>query len=122
MTEVVMRLVSKAVCSELKPQLTSHLSPHQFGAGMSCGAEALVHGIRAALDVDPSMMVLGLDISNAFNTVERSVIMEELTRLPPSPYTLFPHGLWPPRAAAVASRRVVEDAVVIFWHTPGGSP
>eukprot|EP00850_Spirogloea_muscicola_P016161 SM000129S26148 [mRNA] locus=s129:229123:230901:- [translate_table: standard] len=45
---------------------------------MSCGAEALVHGIRAALDVDPSMMVLGLDISNAFNTVERSVIMEEL--------------------------------------------
>eukprot|EP00850_Spirogloea_muscicola_P006008 SM000028S10102 [mRNA] locus=s28:309761:310456:+ [translate_table: standard] len=38
---------------------------------MSCGAEALVHGIRAALEVDPSTMVLGLDISNAFNTVKR---------------------------------------------------
>eukprot|EP00850_Spirogloea_muscicola_P001761 SM000006S19526 [mRNA] locus=s6:1315503:1317175:- [translate_table: standard] len=59
---------------------------------MSCGAEALVRGIRATLYVDPSMMVLGLDISNAFNTVERSVIMEELRDHFPS---LIPFSSWP---------------------------
>eukprot|EP00850_Spirogloea_muscicola_P021666 SM000257S08650 [mRNA] locus=s257:175322:176538:- [translate_table: standard] len=121
MTEVVMRLVSKAVCSVLKPQLTSHLSPHQFGAGMSCGAEALVHGIRAALDVDPSMMVLGLDISNAFNTVERRVIMEELRDDFPSLISFFLMAYGRPGRLLWQAGESWKT-VVIFWLTPGGSP
>eukprot|EP00850_Spirogloea_muscicola_P018005 SM000160S02546 [mRNA] locus=s160:173641:174439:- [translate_table: standard] len=49
------------------------------------------------------MMVFGLNDSNTSNTVESQRHHGGAARPLPFPYTLLPHGLWPPRAAAVAS-------------------
>ena len=76
--EIFTRLVGKAVVIQLRDALQNAMLPLQFGVAVPGGAEAVVLGIRAALEAHPEWVVLKVDVANAFNTVHRSTIFQAL--------------------------------------------
>lgn len=65
--------------------LQRYIHPHQLAVGTSDGTEAIIHATRATLDDRASnpMVLLQIDASNAFNNIERSVVLAEfILRVP----------------------------------------
>eukprot|EP00850_Spirogloea_muscicola_P016163 SM000129S26150 [mRNA] locus=s129:227665:229088:- [translate_table: standard] len=58
--------------------------PPPFWRGAFCaeGAEAVVHGLRAAMYCNPSWVVLSVAVKNAFNSVNRAIAQELRTIIP----------------------------------------
>ena len=52
--------------------------PEQFGGGLPCGADAIAFCTRIYLGMFPERMAAHADVKNAFGTIERSIILEEL--------------------------------------------
>lgn len=77
--ETLRRLVGKCVCLTLRKQLEQHFFPSQLGVGIKGGVEMVVHAVESILD-DPATCeaILAVDLSNAFNEMERKPILEEL--------------------------------------------
>lgn len=71
-------IVGRAVIWKLRSRLAPYLAPHQLGVAVSGGLETLVRGLQVALDVHSEWGVLQVDVSNAFNLVDRGVVFEEL--------------------------------------------
>jgi hypothetical protein len=70
--EVLPRLLSTLLLQHYMPRLTQQLvGVGQLGVGVSCGAEALGHGVAAVLHSHSDWAVLDLDILNAFNMLDR---------------------------------------------------
>ncbi|MEL6449579.1 MAG: reverse transcriptase domain-containing protein [Pseudomonadota bacterium] len=67
------------------------LAPLQVGVGTSGGVEAVAHAVRNALDTDPDHIALSLDIQNAFNSVCRKAVLQEVRAHAPS---LLPVVQW----------------------------
>ena len=76
--ETLARLVGRAMVVQLRDALQQALMPLQFGIAVQGGTEAVVLGIRAALQAHPDWVVLKVDVSNAFNSVHRSSFFEAL--------------------------------------------
>ena len=83
--ELMRRLVSRAFC--LLPALKKRtqacfLELHQLGVGIRGGAEAAVQCVKMRLQLagknKERVAVLKLDFENAYNTISRQVILEEL--------------------------------------------
>ena len=63
--------------------LAAELQPVQLGVGVRMGCEAAVHSVRDHVDTHtetPDMAIIKLDLTNAFNTVHRSVVLREVIR------------------------------------------
>ena len=59
------------------------MSPHQYGVGVSSGAERVVHSLQYALtDTTRGLSLLQVDISNAFNACDRGRVLRELYSTP----------------------------------------
>ena len=54
---------------------------HQLGIGVSGGLEAAVNGAKAFLYAHPDMVLLKLDLKNAFNSISRVLIRRRLVEL-----------------------------------------
>lgn len=66
------RLVAKCAVNRVKQSVSSLLTPHQLGFGISKGAEAAAHAARIYLQhLPPESLLLKLDIKNAFNSLRR---------------------------------------------------
>lgn len=81
------RLVSKVALAAVLPVVSEYLQPHQVGVGVRGGAEGLVHALnRLVTDQQhsPDLVVVSLDFQNAFNTVDRNRMLEEVVRHCPS--------------------------------------
>ena len=76
--EMLHRLVARTVGMQLRQRFQAFFAPLQFGVATPGGCEAVVAGIRACLDVEPSSLVLQVDLANAFNEVDRVAMFEEL--------------------------------------------
>lgn len=79
--ETLRRLVSKLCCLRIAATAHNSLSPHQIGVATKGGIEAAIHSVRhLALSHgnDPSKVLLKVDFSNAFNVMDRRVILEEV--------------------------------------------
>ncbi|KAJ8730152.1 hypothetical protein PYW07_017190 [Mythimna separata] len=77
---VFRRLTAKLACRAVKEEMSRYLQPHQLGFGTRLGCEAAIHATRAFV-TDPESedsIVLKLDIRNAFNTLERDVLLSEV--------------------------------------------
>jgi hypothetical protein len=73
------RLAAKVACRGVNDKCALLLKPRQLGVGVKGGAEALAHGARRYLDSMPSDHVfVKLDFTNAFNSVRRDVVREEV--------------------------------------------
>ena len=74
------RLVAKCFSSALASQAAALLKPHQLGVGVRGGAEAVAHAVSDAVGDDPSRWVLQNDLVNAYQQVDRGVVLEEVAR------------------------------------------
>ncbi|XP_026416285.1 uncharacterized protein LOC113311695 [Papaver somniferum] len=61
--------------------MTSYLGNHQFGVGIPCGGEGIVHSVNRLLelkgDQNTTTMLL-IDFTNAFNIVDRTAMLNEV--------------------------------------------
>ena len=76
--EVLTRLIGRAIVVQIRDALQSILVPFQYGFAVPGGAEAVVHGIRAALAAQPDWVILKVDVANAFNSINRSSFFNAL--------------------------------------------
>ena len=74
----IRRLVARAVCSHLKKEMADYLAPHQYGVSTPGGAEVMSHLIQLCSQQDENSVILKVDAKNAFNTISRDIILEEV--------------------------------------------
>ncbi len=85
--EVFRRLVSKCLSRSIQADAFRILTPLQLGVGVRGGCEAIVHTVSTFLDNDfspDSKWSLFLDFSNAFNSIDRDCMFEEVRARIPS--------------------------------------
>ena len=75
--EAFYRLVSRAICMQIRETLGSYFQ-WQFGFAFRGGCEVANLGVRLLLESTPSWGVIQVDVKNAFNTISRRPIFEEL--------------------------------------------
>jgi hypothetical protein len=82
------RLVAKLGCRAVRERMAEYLQPHQLGFGTQRGCEAAIHATRmfAAQPGNADCVIIKLDVKNAFNTVERDVLLGEVEENIPSLY------------------------------------
>ena len=74
----IRRLVARAACSCLKKEMADYLTPHQYGVSTPGGAEVMSHLIQLCLQENENSVILKVDAKNAFNSISRDVILEEV--------------------------------------------
>jgi len=83
MGSVLRRIAARAACNLVKGASAAAVGRHQYGVGRKAGAELMHKSVHALVDADPSKVVLGFDVSNAFGTMPRQKVLEGvLERLP----------------------------------------
>ena len=85
--ETLRRLIGKAVWEPIKAEVQSNLEPIQLGVGTAMGAERIVHLTRAWLNANKEgkgRVLVTLDLSNAFNCVDRWAFREAVRDMAPS--------------------------------------
>ena len=96
--EVLRRLTAKCLCSDVRNSARDLLCPLQVGVATRNGTEAVVHTARHWAQRhagQAEQVLLKIDFSNAFNTVDRaSLLRETRLRLPGlSPWAEWCYGL-----------------------------
>ena len=78
--EILRRLVSKCLALAALPGALSVLSPLQLGVNVKGGCEAIIHAVSHIMSSVPSTQkwTLLLDFSNAFNSISRQAMFEQL--------------------------------------------
>ena len=62
----------------------SLLSPHQLGVGVKGGLEAIIHSVKHIVEQkNDEVLVLQVDLTNAFNCCERDMAFQEVEKLFP---------------------------------------
>ena len=98
---IVRSLTSKCLSAHILPLVKQMLPPHQVGVGTKKGAEALVHSLKLLLSnssiASQSKCCLLLDFSNAFNSIDCSVLFQEVrSKIPAfSPWLKCCYGAQP---------------------------
>ena len=84
--EVLRRLTSKCFSTAVRAEVIRILIPLQVGVGVREGCEAIIHSVARILereDLDPDSRWILLDFSNAFNSISRECMFEEIrSRIP----------------------------------------
>ena len=84
--ETLRRLAAKVLLCSYKNTLREYLEPCQVGVGTRGGCEAVVHTCRqwiARNKQDNRKILVKVDISNAFNCVDRSAVLQAVRRVAP---------------------------------------
>jgi hypothetical protein len=76
--ETLYRFKSHVLCFQFHEAFTTHFSSHQFEVATKGGCETIIHGVRCTLDLHPDWVVFQLDVVNAFNSLLKGVIFQEL--------------------------------------------
>jgi hypothetical protein len=96
--EALRRVAAKLLCTRHNKQLSVELrAVGQVGVGVAGGAESLTHAARRLSDSwreSPAYLVLKVDFQNAFNLVERELVLEACRRRMPGvlPYAWCAYG------------------------------
>ena len=81
--ELFYRLAGIIAVSKVVSPAAALLAPHQYGVGVSCGAERIVHSLQHSLtDGVAKLALLKVDISNAFNSWDRTRVLQQLYARP----------------------------------------
>ncbi|KAL0852553.1 hypothetical protein ABMA27_016972 [Loxostege sticticalis] len=82
------RLSAKIACYAIKESMADYLQPHQLGFGTRQGCEGAIHAARSfVMDFNNAdFVIIKLDIKNAFNSLERDVLLNEVKDIIPSLY------------------------------------
>ncbi len=77
------RIIAKAVLSIIRQDIQDTAGYFQLCGGQISGIEAAVHVVRASFESDDNEGVLLVDASNAFNSLNRQVALQNIQRLCP---------------------------------------
>ncbi len=85
------RLAGKLACGYVRDDAGDYLRPTQIGVNTKGGCEAAVHATRTYLLINKntSKILLKVDFQNAFNSVERDVMLNEIRKATPSIYAFM---------------------------------
>ena len=83
MGETFRRIIGKTISCILKLDIQEVAGPLQTFTGLKSGAEAAVHYMQEQYRVESSEAVILVDASNAFNSVNRQVLLHNLQILCP---------------------------------------
>ena len=78
--EILRRLTSKCACITLKSKAAAFFTPLQFGVACPGGTEKVTHRLRQTIEKHwhhNDFVVFKVDMSNAFNTIDRNLIMHQ---------------------------------------------
>ena len=84
--EVLRRIIGKVAMKVFRPDIQSAAGSLQVCAGQSGGCEAAVHAMRNIFEEDDCDAVLLVDAANAFNSINRCAMLENISRLCPIAY------------------------------------
>jgi hypothetical protein len=73
--------LSNGILNAARIGALASVSGGNLAVGVKGGAEAMGHAIQAALAADPSLVALAFDVENAFGSMARRILVEELVRL-----------------------------------------
>lgn len=84
----IRRLVAKIACYSVKQEIMNYLLPRQVGFGVKYGCESAVHVVRSYIHKSKhsQKVILKLDVKNAFNNVERDIMLAEIKEKTPQLY------------------------------------
>jgi hypothetical protein len=82
--EVLRRIVGKAILSVIKPEIVSSAGNLHLCAGQASGCEAAVHAIGDIFDKQSTGALLLVDADNAFNCLNRKVLLHNIRYQCPS--------------------------------------
>uniref|UniRef100_A0A251SLN7 Putative reverse transcriptase domain-containing protein n=1 Tax=Helianthus annuus TaxID=4232 RepID=A0A251SLN7_HELAN len=80
-------VISKVAMKGVGKEMAKYLGDFQFGVGIPCGAEVVLHSANRFLNEyhqDGSLAMLTIDFSNAFNLVDRTALLYEVRKRCPS--------------------------------------
>ena len=88
------RITAKCAASRVAEKALVHLSPLQLGVAVHGGCEAIAHAVRETLEREPDKLLLQADFINAFNTMDRGKVLEEVASFSPEllPWVLTCYG------------------------------
>ncbi|KAL5505428.1 hypothetical protein EMCRGX_G006859 [Ephydatia muelleri] len=92
--EALRRFTGKCLCALVRSKASEFFQPHQFGVACPMGAEKIVHGLRACVEkhwLEENLVVLKVDMKNAFNLVSRQALLSECAKHFPE---LYPWAHW----------------------------
>ena len=92
--EALRHLTGKCLCALVRSKASEFFQPHQFGVACPMGAEKIVHGLRACVEkhwLEENLVVLKVDMKNAFNLVSRQALLSECAKHFPE---LYPWAHW----------------------------
>ena len=76
--EVACRIVAKAALCILRDDIQAVAGSRQLCAGQIARVEATVHAVRSSFDLDDTEGVLLVDVSNAFNSLNHAVALQNI--------------------------------------------
>ena len=80
--EIVRRLVARTLAQQYATEFREACEPHQFALSTRAGTECVIHALRAASEIDPSVTITSIDGVGAFDFISRRAMLEGLQRLP----------------------------------------
>ena len=81
--ELFFRTASRYINERTKRTAANVLAPHQFAVGESAGCERIIHSLRHHLtDTNNPSALLKIDLKNAFNSIDRAVVLLTLYNTP----------------------------------------
>ena len=84
--ECIRRLTARALCVQMKAHFADFFCPIQHGVSTENGSELIAHHIELALENNPEWIVLKSDVKNAFNSVSRQHLLQEIQQCFPELY------------------------------------
>ena len=76
--EILRRIAGKVVVSTIREDITESVGSLQVCAGQEAGSEAAVHAMHEIFKEQDTEAVLLIDATNAFNTVNRNVVLHNV--------------------------------------------
>lgn len=85
------RITAKIACDGVREEIGSYLRPKQVGVNTKGGCEAAVHVCRSFIrrNKKSKKIILKIDFRNAFNCVERDVLLRTIQEKAPSIYAFM---------------------------------
>lgn len=77
---VFRKLIASTIMLSISSELPGFFGPIQFGVGMKGGTENVVHAIRELTRRNFATHILSLDLANAFNTISRKFIIDQVNK------------------------------------------
>ena len=81
--EVLRRIVGKSIMSVIKPEVVESAGSLQLCAGQPAGCEAAVHALTKIFGEEETDGLLLVDASNAFNSLNRKVLLHNIKYICP---------------------------------------